>query len=356
MKHLSALIILLLGLTMTAPHSLWSQCNFGVAIEISPEAPQNVYCPYDTVKLSVEGAFDSYQWYLNYDGSANLTLIEGATEASLLIPISEYGFGYFFVELTRDDCTEVLPPVVLDSWVFSFPAIEHSPQNQYCHGDSTIISNAFGSYPFYQWYRDWVLIPGANEAQYVVRQSGTYTLEVAPAACPQLTLSSGVGPTFNFSGPAVPVITEVDGVLVSSSGPFYQWLLNGEPIAGANSAAYEPSQSGVYTVEVSDGGVCRPISAPFDFQVTSTREPSWATGFSFFPNPVQDVLQVKAPATMPYRLRLLNAAGQEVLRLQHPGTGAYLQVSLAHLPEGIYIGQIYYQGELANYRIVLAKP
>jgi hypothetical protein len=355
MKRFFPLTALVLLMLLSARFPLHAQCDFGVSIDLSPEAPQNVYCVYDTVKLSVEGSFDSYQWYLNYDGSTNLTLIDGATEASLLVPIAEYGFGYFFIELTRDDCTEVLPPVILDSWVFSFPAIEHSPQNQYCQGDSTIISNAFGSYPFYQWYRDWVPIPGANEAQYVVRESGTYTLEVAPAACPQLTLSSGVGPTFNFSGPAVPLITEVDGLLSSSSGPFYQWLLNGEPIPGATSATYTPVESGVYTVEVSDGEGCRPVSAPFDFQVTSTRQPAWAADFSFFPNPVQDMLQVQGPTEASYRLRLLNAAGKEVLRTQYPGGGSTLQLSLAHLPEGVYICQVNYREQLANYRIVLAR-
>ncbi len=356
MKRVSYLSVLFLPLFLgILQPSLRGQCSFGVEISVTPEAPQQVYCVYDTVKLSVEGSFDHYQWYVNYDGSANLTPIDGATEASLQLPIGEYGFGYFFVELTRDSCTEVLPPVMLDSWVFNFPAIEHSPQSDYCKGDSTIISNAFGSYAFYQWYKDGVAISGANAAQYVVRESGTYVLEVAPQQCPLLMLSSGVGPTFSFSGPDVPVITQEDGVLMASSGPNFQWYLNGEAIPEATGAAYQPVESGTYSVVVTDGGACAPVSAPFFFQLTSVGEPIWGLDFQLFPNPARATLNVKGPAGERYSLRLLTAAGKEVLRQQHAGAGPLLQLPLDNLPEGAYICQIYYKGEAANYRVIVAK-
>jgi hypothetical protein len=357
MKRISSLSVLFLPLFLAIfQPRLFGQCGFGVEISVTPEAPQQVYCVYDTVKLSVEGSFENYQWYVNYDGSTtNLTPIDGATQSSLLLPIGEYGFGYFFVELTRDSCTEVVPPVMLDSWVFNFPAIEHSPQSVYCKGDSTIISNAFGSYAFYQWYKDWAPIPGANDAQYVVRESGTYVLEVAPLECPLLKLSSGVGPTFSFSGPDVPVITEEDGVLMASSGPNFQWYINGEAIPEATGSAYQPVQSGTYTVIVSDGGACAPGSAPFSYQLTSLGEPAWAIDFQLFPNPAREVLNVQGPAGERYSLRLLTAAGKEVLRQQHAGAGPQLQVPIGNLPEGVYICQLKYKGEAAHYRVVVAK-
>lgn len=358
MKHLyhqlaaPLLAVLLMPLSVKTA----AQCGFEAEISLFPQAPQNVYCPYDTLKLSITEPFDSYQWYYNFDGdTANLIPIDGATASSIEIPIGAYGFGFFFVELTRDSCTEVIEPVVADSWVFSPIAVQHDPQNTYCHGDSTIISNAFGAYASYQWLRNGVPIDGANGPQYVVRESGEYVLNASPFECPLTVLTSGIGPSFTFTGPTPPAIEEVDGLLyANSNAPSYQWALNGVDIPEATGPTYQPAVSGIYTVSASDGSGCMPVSEPYTFQLTGLRQPvSWAPGFVLSPNPAGETLTITGPSDEGFDARILNAAGQEVIRRQH-ATGP-LALPAGQLPEGNYICQIFFRGERASYPIVVAR-
>lgn len=348
---------LLLAFLAGPLNPLSGQCNFDAEIILAPEAPQNVYCPYDSVKLSVAEPFDSYQWYYNFSGDPNsLTPLVGATQSSVLIPIGEFGFGYFFVELTRDDCTEVIEPVVIDSWVFSPVAVQHDPQDTYCNGDSTMVSNAFGAYASYQWLRNGEPIPGATGPQYVVKESGEYVLNASPFECPLITLTSGIGPYFTFIGPTVPSITEEDGLLhANSTGPGFQWALDGVDIPEATGPSYQPAISGVYTVRASDGSGCSPLSEPYTFQLTGLRQPApWAGEFGLFPNPAGEKLTITGPAEARYELRLANALGQEVLRLRQQANGP-MELPLGQLAEGAYVLQIFFRGEMASYPVVVAR-
>lgn len=347
--HLTAALALT---TLFARPALLAQCGFESDINLEPMAPNGIYCSYDTLKMSVAEPFDAYRWYYSFDGSAtNLAPIDGATGPALEILAGDYGYAFFFVELTRDNCTELSEPAVIDSWVFAPIAVQHEPQSEYCRGDSTLASNAFGSYASYQWLRDYEPIPGATGPEYWVKESGTYVLNASPFECPELTLTSGIGPTFTFTGPEVPVINWNGSLLTATSGPNYQWALNGALIDGATGQSYEPQEDGLYTVTVSDGSGCRPASAPVSVVISTAGQPAWATLFSIFPNPVGDALYVQAPRDASFELRLLNAGGKEVLSRQKVQAGPAV-VSTAGLSKGIYLLQLSYKGETAGYRVV----
>ncbi len=352
LKTINHQAILLAFVFSLSQPSLRAQCGFEADIDLEPMAPNGVYCSYDTVKMSIAEPFDSYQWYYNFDGSGNgLMPIEGADGPALEIPVGDYGYAFFFAELTRDDCTQLSEPAVIDSWVFAPPAIQHEPQSEYCRGDSALITNAFGSYASYQWLRNYEPIEGATGPEYWVKEPGTYVLNVSPFECPETVLTSGIGPTFSFSGPQAPTISWDGSVLTATSGPEYQWLLNGNPINGATAQSYEPQESGAYTVRVSDGSNCRPTSAPISIVVSGAARPAWTAQFSIFPNPVEDALFIQAPREASFEVRVLNSEGKEVIPRQILHTGAPA-ISTGGWNKGVYLLQVHYQGESAGYRVV----
>ncbi|MBL7792182.1 MAG: T9SS type A sorting domain-containing protein [Saprospiraceae bacterium] len=352
LHHLTVITLFLLSGTAA---KLQAQCEFDPVIALFPQAEGNVYCSYDTVKLTVNGTFDSYQWHYNFNNSnTGGTPIGGAIGGTYFVEIAEWGFAYFYVTVTLNGCTESSPAVLIDSYVFLSPAIAHDPESTYCKGDSTLISNAFGSFASYQWYRDGEPIAGATQAEYWVTETGYYVLFASPELCPQTVLTSGVGPSFEFVGPEPPVITVQGNTLQSSSGPNYQWYLNGSAISGATTSTYTPTESGAYTVRVSDNSGCAPESAPVTFVVTGTRMPDWAAGVEVFPNPATSTLHLRNQSREAIVATLLDITGRQLLAPQvvDPGLAT---MDLEGLQPGLYLCRLQVEAEVLYLKILKDK-
>lgn len=82
---------------------------------------------------------------------------------------------------------------------------------------------------------------------------------------------------FNISVPAATPTISSNGFALTStgSGPFV-WFFNGNPIAGATSASYTPTQLGSYTVGIENNGCSPSISAGFTVAalITSLQQPT----------------------------------------------------------------------------------
>lgn len=335
MNHrLSFLATLFLLLLAAAPMA--AQCSFDVPVTVSPVVQNNVYCAGDTATLTTDTGLDSYQWYYNFsDSNTNGTIIAGATSHVFEVDISAWGFAYFYVVGTKNGCSEPSTPVIIDSWAFLPPAISHDPESNFCNGDSTEIMIAFGGFVNFQWFQDGEPIAGATESNYWVKESGTYVIFASPAVCPEIVLNSGVGPTFTFVGPAVPVVTQQGTMLSATSGPNFQWQLNGQNIPGATSATYTPIENGNYRVRVTDGSGCAVFSAPFAFTITSTDEASPLTKLKVYPTPSWATVWVDPGNLKVLSVQLFDAGGKLCLTEKAPAEGVFA-LDLYELNSGWY--------------------
>jgi hypothetical protein len=85
--------------------------------------------------------------------------------------------------------------------------------------------------------------------------------------------------------------------LTSSSAEGNQWLLDGEPVAGATGAAYLVTRAGSYSVRVSIGG-CENVSEAV--VLTANEEKAGGNGaFRVFPNPTMGPVRVAYAASQP---------------------------------------------------------
>lgn len=143
-------------------------------------------------------------------------------------------------------------------------------------------------------------------------------------------------------GPPVPVITPSGSLLTSSPAANYQWLLNGQPIAGATSQTYQATQPGSYTVQVTDqSSGCVVTSAPY--LIVSIDELTMEkAGVSVFPNPSKDkfYLNFHTGFSGNAQVRLFNSVGQEVYfkEIADPH-GSVIELD-KHLPTGYYLLQL----------------
>lgn len=110
--------------------------------------------------------------------------------------------------------------------------------------------------------------------------------------------------------PAVPTIAPQWNTLTSSSPSGNQWYLNGVLIPGATGQVYVATQSGNYTVVVTDANGCTATSLP-SFTTSISDGPD-GSSFVVYPNPVSDKLyfELSQPIQKSGILNIYNILGK----------------------------------------------
>ena len=144
--------------------------------------------------------------------------------------------------------------------------------------------------------------------------------------------------------PIQPVLSLNNGVISSgvTVGTF-QWYLNGVAISGANSSTYTPTQSGVYTVAVSNtSGNCTKTSAGLNYTSTvGIYDASGEVYINIYPNPAKDVLSIQTGFNTMQALvfcSMFDLSGKLVSQrmFENVQPDALLQVELSNVSNGMY--------------------
>lgn len=128
----------------------------------------------------------------------------------------------------------------------------------------------------YQWYQNGAPINGATEVLYTAETSGNYTVLItAPGGCSDESTSISItvhaSPAVNLSPVGSANICNTQTLLLtaqSNTATAYQWLLNGNNIAGATQSTYNATGSGSYSVQVTDANGCAAVSQTADVTYT----------------------------------------------------------------------------------------
>ena len=144
-----------------------------------------------------------------------------------------------------------------------------------CSGDSVLIScNTDPSFS-YQWNRNSVPVSGATSSSIYALLSGSYTVTIYQNNCP--VTSSGISVTINPL-PSIPTITSSGTIIPCSGGSmtltapsgFANYLWN----TGSTSSSLVVSQSGSYSVTVTNANGCSKTSAPYFVNASFMQSPN----------------------------------------------------------------------------------
>lgn len=127
--------------------------------------------------------------------------------------------------------------------------------------------------------------------------------------------------------PPTPVITVDGSLLTSSTGPSYQWYLNGQPIAFATGPTWWAVSTGTYTVEHIATNGCSAFSAPVQLFTVGIEDNESSAGFAVWPTPANGDVMVQLPAglTGTALIQVMDARG----RVQWTGrVGSSVQFAL----------------------------
>ncbi len=213
-------------------------------------------------------------------------------------------------------------------------SVEGAVQNETCEGDlngSISLSLNNGTTPYTITWSN-----GMTQQNISGLAAGTYSVTVVDNnACEDIQ-------TFELTNGSVvaPVIGVVDNILsVPDIYAGYQWLWNGNAIAGAEQASYEATTSGNYTVEVSSPEGCTALSAGVDVVVNILADLQLES-FEVSPNPFEADFRIVAEARMPgdYLLTLRDLSGKIVFQNMERITGVWTrEISLERIPSGAYL-------------------
>lgn len=159
------------------------------------------------------------------------------------------------------------------------PTISVTGSSSICIGGNVTLTASPAS--SYTWYKNNVVISGANSQTYAATTSGTYTVIVTNAS--GCTSSASAGSTVTVNGlPSTPTITAGGPTtfctpgsvtLTASSATSYTWYKDNAVINGANGQTYSTSNSGSYTVVVTNASGCT-SSASAGTSVTANATPN----------------------------------------------------------------------------------
>ncbi|NBU72211.1 MAG: hypothetical protein EBS53_12335, partial [Bacteroidetes bacterium] len=120
-----------------------------------------------------------------------------------------------------------------------------------------------------QWMRNGQVIPGADRVHYAPTQSGLYQVEwINPSNCGNIS-ANGIQVSIHPYPSAVVSVSGTTTLCGNQTisltggqvlGAAYQWLLNGNPVAGLTTRAIQVSQGGNYQLVVTTGSGCRDTS------------------------------------------------------------------------------------------------
>lgn len=306
---------------------------------VSADGPV-AFCAGGSVTLSVEQVPGiSYQWAV--DG----TDIEGATGP--VLPVDQS--GSYTVVAASTGCSSAAS-TALEVTVHTLPDVPTVTGGAaFCAGDSTALATVDLPGLSYQWSMNGEVIEGATGTLIDVVAAGDYSVVVSTTeGC---TASSVVTTVTENQVPAQPMIMQLGDELMTSGDGTFQWLFEGNAIAGANGAIYLPSENGNYNVMITDANGCSSTSDAFAYLSTAVPA-SVVTDLSFHPNPSNGLVFIALPSGISKGASLLvtDAAGRIIS--QRNVSGATMILELGAVEAGLYFLHLLNDGTLTTHRLV----
>jgi hypothetical protein len=143
-----------------------------------------------------------------------------------------------------------------------------------------------------------------------------------------------------YGTPPAPFITQSGNILMASAAVSYQWQFNAVNIPGATNQSYEITQSGTYTVVITDENGCTNYISIAAEYVGIDAADTENTSVLIYPNPFYEQLILESGnGFLLHTVQLHDAIGREIRNYSLEGETKFI-MSTTELASGIYFIRI----------------
>jgi hypothetical protein len=280
---------------------------------ISPSGP-TTFCAGGSVTLTSSGPLGN-NWST------------GATTPSINVTASG-SYNVYVVELGCTSAVSAPVTVTVDPLPTS-PIISPLGPTTFCQGDSVTLTSNVASGNLWN--------TGATTQSIVVTTGGSFNDAIVALGCTS-AVSNAILVIVNPL-PAPPTISQLGNVLTASpAASGYQWYFNGNIIPGATGQSYTATQTGDYTVVITDANGC--TSAQSTTYIFTDVAAELQQALSVFPNPNNGAFRVQC--TLPWmaetHISIVGLTGKEVYIGEFEAAGGILdaEIVLEGVADGMY--------------------
>ncbi len=190
---------------------------------------------------------------------------------------------------------------------------------------------------------------GANTASLTGLSSGQYTVTVTNSNnCTRM-----VPFTISNASPSMqaPLVVQGNELSAPAGADFvsYQWLLNGQPIAGAEGPSYTALETGAYQLRALNAEGCPYTWPEVQVVISGISVPAWLEQLQVSPNPMSDWMEISMQSQRQLRLTfvLSDMAGKPCWTVQEEVSGHWRKrYTPGNLPAGMYQLTVNMGGEI----------
>lgn len=230
----------------------------------------------------------------------------------------------------QDSFTGIIPNLTYGNGKLNaFELLKNTTYELAIYGDTVICSDSvlIGSFPVMENY---FWSNGDSLPTISIFNSGNLSLIAQDEmGCQQISdtisISSGIFPT-------TPIISELNGSLISSSGPNIQWYLNDSELPNYTNQLIFPDQEGYYSVSFTNEFGCSSYSLAYHWEVSGLEKDSIL--FFISPNPANNELFIKSD--YPINDFLVHNGLGQIIYIPIENHATNIKLDISNLPIGTY--------------------